>query len=78
MHSSLYNFQVYVGLSSGCIQVYRRGSDGAWQLREPLSITLGSQPISALLPINTHVYAACGDNVLVVDCFTAEVTVSLW
>ncbi|KAK3857916.1 hypothetical protein Pcinc_035865 [Petrolisthes cinctipes] len=66
--------QVYVGLSNGCVQVYRRGSDGAWQLREPLSITLGSQPISALLPINTHVYAACGDNVLVVDCFTAEVT----
>lgn len=69
--------QVYVGLSSGCVQVYRRGADGAWQLREPLNIYLGSLAVSALLPINTHVYAACGDNVHVIDCFTAEVTVSL-
>lgn len=66
--------QVYVGLTSGCVQVYRRGSDGGWQLREPLVISLGNHPVSALLPINTHVYAACGDNVRVVDCFTAEVT----
>lgn len=67
---------MYVGLTSGCVQVYRRGSDGGWQLREPLVISLGNHPVSALLPINTHVYAACGDNVRVVDCFTAEVTVS--
>ncbi|XP_042205162.1 rho guanine nucleotide exchange factor 10-like isoform X3 [Homarus americanus] len=66
--------QVYVGLCNGCVQVYRRGADGAWQLREPLNIILGSQAVSALLPINTHVYAACGDHVHVIDCFTAEVT----
>ncbi|KAG0728402.1 Rho guanine nucleotide exchange factor 10 [Chionoecetes opilio] len=66
--------QVYVGLSNGCVQVYRRGSDGGWQMREPLSISLGDDPVTALLPINTHVYASCGDNVRVVDCFTAEIT----
>lgn len=66
--------QVYVGLCNGCVQVYRRGADGAWQLREPLNIFLGTQGVTALLPINTHVYAACGDHVHVIDCFTAEVT----
>ncbi|KAK8739531.1 hypothetical protein OTU49_003378, partial [Cherax quadricarinatus] len=66
--------QVYVGLCNGCVQVYRRGADGAWQIREPHNIVLGSLVVSALLPINTHVYAACGDHVHVIDCFTAEVT----
>lgn len=65
-----------MGLCNGCVQVYRRGADGAWQLREPLNIFLGTQGVTALLPINTHVYAACGDHVHVIDCFTAEVTVS--
>ncbi|CAL4059365.1 unnamed protein product, partial [Meganyctiphanes norvegica] len=66
--------QVYVGLRNGCVQVYRRGADGAWMLNEPYSITLGSQPVTSLLPINTHVYAACADQVHVIDCFTAVVT----
>lgn len=65
--------QVYVGLCNGCVQVYRRGADGAWQLKEPLEIALG-QSVAALLPINTHVYASCGEQVHVIDCFTAEVT----
>lgn len=66
--------QVYVGLCNGIVQVYRRGADGAWQLREPNDICLGTYSVTALLPINTHVYAACGEQVHVIDCFTAEVT----
>ncbi|RXG61933.1 Rho guanine nucleotide exchange factor 10 [Armadillidium vulgare] len=66
--------QVFVGLSNGNVQVYRRGTDGAWLLSDPIIISLGLRPITALLPISTHVYASCGNQVYVIDCFTAQVT----
>ena len=76
MHSYV-QLQVFVGLTSGSVQVYRRGADGAWLLKEPVVIQLGPHPINALLPISTHVYASCGDKVHVIDCFTADVTVRI-
>ncbi|XP_076046549.1 uncharacterized protein LOC143028404 isoform X2 [Oratosquilla oratoria] len=65
--------QVYVGLCTGILQVYKRGADGSWALKEPLSIVLGTNVITTLLPINTQMYAACMNKVQVIDCFTADI-----
>lgn len=39
-------------------------------------ITLGSDPVTCLLPVNASVYCGCGRKVWVIDSSTAKVTVS--
>ncbi|RZC33437.1 RhoGEF domain containing protein [Asbolus verrucosus] len=65
---------VFVALANGTLNVYRRNMvDGSWMLQEPQILSLGSDPVSSLLPINTCLYAACGKKVWVVSGVTGEV-----
>ncbi|VEN60464.1 unnamed protein product, partial [Callosobruchus maculatus] len=65
---------VYVALANGTICMYRRnGIDGAWLVSEPKILTLGTDPVSYLLPINLSLYAACGKKVCVLNGVTGEI-----
>lgn len=65
---------VFVALGNGMVLVYRRNPvDGAWLLKEPQVLSLGSEPVSSLLPINLCLYAACGKKVFVLSGITGEV-----
>lgn len=65
---------VFVALGSGSVLVYRRNPvDGAWLLKEPQVLNLGTDPVSSLLPINLCLYAACGKKVFVLSSITGEV-----
>jgi len=60
---------VFVGLSTGHLLVYRRHLP----LSEPAEdITLGPEPVAALLPINLSLFASCGKNITVLSAITAE------
>lgn len=65
---------VFVALGNGVLLVYRRNLvDGAWLLKEPQVLTLGTEPVSSLLPINLCLYAACGKKVWVLSSITGEI-----
>ena len=65
---------VYVGLSNGSVFLYRRSPlDGTWLLKEQQVILLGTDPVTNLLPINSNLYASCGQMVAVLDGLTVEV-----
>ncbi|XP_063233431.1 rho guanine nucleotide exchange factor 10-like protein [Bacillus rossius redtenbacheri] len=64
---------VFVALGNGSLLQFRRGADGAWCLAEPQVLSLGSDPVSSLLPINTGLYAACGLKVWVLGGQTGQV-----
>lgn len=65
---------VFVSMSNGTVQIFRRGFDGHWLLKEPQAVPLGiSEPISNILSINSNVYAGCGDKVWVLNGFSGEV-----
>lgn len=65
---------VFVALANGTLNVYRRNVvDGAWMLQNPQILSLGSDPVSSLLPINTCLYAACGKKVWVINGLSGEV-----
>lgn len=65
---------VFVALGNGVLLVYRRNLvDGAWLLKDPQVLTLGSEPVSSLLPINLCLYAACGKKVWVLSSITGEI-----
>ncbi|KAJ8984924.1 hypothetical protein NQ317_012170 [Molorchus minor] len=50
---------VFVALANGTLCVYRKNPiDGTWLLQDPQILTLGSDPVSYLLPINLSLYAA--------------------
>ncbi|KAJ8680110.1 hypothetical protein QAD02_015897 [Eretmocerus hayati] len=65
---------VFVALNTGSLLMFRRQCDGAWNFKEPSVITLGSDAVSCLMPINSSVYAACGKKVWVLNAMTGEIT----
>ncbi|XP_017779144.1 PREDICTED: rho guanine nucleotide exchange factor 10-like protein isoform X2 [Nicrophorus vespilloides] len=65
---------VFVALGNGMLLIYRRNPiDGTWILKDPQLRSLGSDPVSSLLPINMCMYAACGKKVCVLNGLTGEV-----
>lgn len=64
---------VFVALGNGNVLIFHRDMTGAWSLKDPITINLGTDPVSCLLPINMTVYAACGKKVWVISCVTGEV-----
>ncbi|XP_015598354.1 rho guanine nucleotide exchange factor 10 isoform X2 [Cephus cinctus] len=67
---------VFVALGTGSLLMFKRQFDGSWLLRDPSVISLGTDPVSCLMPINSSVYAACGKKVWVLNAGTGEVTKS--
>lgn len=65
---------VFVALGNGSLLVYRRNPvDGAWLLKDPQVLNIGTEPVSSLLPINLCLYAACGKKVWVLSGITGEI-----
>lgn len=67
---------VFVALGTGSLLMFKRNCDGSWNMKDPAVITLGSDPVSCLMPINSSVYAACGKKVWVLNAMTGESTKS--
>lgn len=67
---------VFVALGTGLLLLFKRQGDGAWSLKDPFSISLGNDPVSCLMPINTSVYAACGKKVWVLNATSGDITKS--
>ena len=38
-----------MGLQSGCLQVFRRSPSGSWETSPAISLSLGSDPVTALV-----------------------------
>ncbi|XP_026826583.1 rho guanine nucleotide exchange factor 10 isoform X4 [Ooceraea biroi] len=64
---------VFVALGTGLLLLFKRQVDGAWALKDPFAISLGSDPVSCLMPINMSVYAACGKKVWVLNATTGDI-----
>lgn len=64
---------VFVALGIGLLLLFKRQVDGTWNLRDPFVISLGSEPVSCLMPINASVYAACGKKVWVLNAVSGDV-----
>ncbi|XP_032668072.1 rho guanine nucleotide exchange factor 10 isoform X3 [Odontomachus brunneus] len=67
---------VFVALGTGLLLLFKRQIDGAWNLKDPFVITLGNDPVSCLMPINTSIYAACGKKVWVLNATSGDITKS--
>lgn len=67
---------VFVALGTGLLLLFKRQVDGTWALKDPFVISLGNDPVSCLMPINTSVYAACGKKVWVLNATSGDVTKS--
>lgn len=64
----------FVALSNGNVQIFRRGYDGHWLLKEPQTVSLGvNEPITSILSINANVYAGCGQKVFVLNGCSGEI-----
>lgn len=70
---------VFVALNNGSLVVFRRKASSAekgvagWVLHDSVTVTLGTDPVAYLLPINLCLYAACGNKVFVMSALTGEV-----
>lgn len=65
---------VFVALNNGTLLIFGRdASNFMWQLQNPQTLTLGTEPISSLLPINANIYASCGNKVFVLNAMSGEV-----
>lgn len=67
---------VFVALGTGLLLLFKRQIDGAWNLKDPFVISLGNDPVSCLMPINTSIYAACGKKVWVLNATSGDITKS--
>lgn len=67
---------VFVALGIGLLLLFKRQMDGTWNLKDPFVISLGSESVSCLMPINASVYAACGKKVWVLNAVNGDVTKS--
>jgi len=65
--------QVWVGLQSGCLQVFRRSPSGSWDTSPAISLVLGSDPVTALAPIQQAMLASVGREVMLLDAWTSSV-----
>lgn len=74
---------VFVALNNGSLLVFRRVASSSekgvagWALQDAATVTLGTDPVAYLLPINLCLYAACGNKVFVMSALTGEVQVRL-
>lgn len=72
---------VFVALNNGSLLVFRRVASSSenrvagWALHDAMTVTLGTEPVAYLLPINLCLYAACGNKVFVISALTGEVQV---
>ncbi|XP_045475679.1 rho guanine nucleotide exchange factor 10-like protein isoform X1 [Harmonia axyridis] len=65
---------VFVALNNGTLIIFVRDpSSLTWQLQNPQTLNLGTEPISSLLPINTNIYASCGNKVFVLNAISGEI-----
>ena len=44
-----------MGLQSGCLQVFRRSPSGSWETSPAISLSLGSDPVTALVSDDDHI-----------------------
>ncbi|XP_067128499.1 rho guanine nucleotide exchange factor 10-like protein isoform X2 [Centruroides vittatus] len=66
--------QVFVALANGSVVIFRKDSDGCWQLLNPIIVTLDvEQSVTCILPLGLNMYCACGNKVWIVDALTAEI-----
>ncbi|XP_055305474.1 rho guanine nucleotide exchange factor 10-like protein isoform X2 [Sitodiplosis mosellana] len=64
----------FVALTDGTVQIFRRGYNGHWLLKEPQTVSFGvSEPITSILSINANVYAGCGQKVYVLNGCSGEI-----
>lgn len=64
----------FVALSNGTVQIFRRGMDGHWLLKEPQTVSLGvPDVITSTLSINSNVYAGCGQKVYVLNGCSGDI-----
>lgn len=64
----------FVALSDGSVQIFRRGYDGHWLLKEPQTVLFGVPDlITSILSINCNVYAGCGKKVYVLNGCSGEI-----
>lgn len=64
----------FVSMTNGSVQIFRRGFDGHWLLKEPQTVTLTvNEPITNILSINSNVYAGCGQNVWVLNGYSGDI-----
>lgn len=64
----------FVALSNGTVQIFRRGMDGHWLLKEPQTVSLGvSDAITSILSINSNIYAGCGQKVYVLNGCSGDI-----
>lgn len=64
----------FVSMTNGSVQIFRRGFDGHWLLKEPQTVNLAAnEPITNILSINSNVYAGCGQNVWVLNGYSGEI-----
>jgi len=68
-----YAGQVFVGLSNGTLNVYRRMLRQVWEIESPLVAVLGPDPVSALLPVNGGLYTATGRKVILMETNTFSI-----
>lgn len=64
---------VFVALGNGNVLIFHRDILGAWSLKDPVTIPLGEDPVTCLLPINMSIYAACSKKVWVISGVTGEI-----
>ncbi|XP_055389852.1 uncharacterized protein LOC129618855 [Condylostylus longicornis] len=66
---------VFVALSNSTILIFRRSSEGVWQIKEPQTIQMGTTglTVSSILPINMSIYASCGNRVAVLNAITGDI-----
>ncbi|KAJ6634726.1 Rho guanine nucleotide exchange factor 10 [Pseudolycoriella hygida] len=65
---------VFVSLSNGSIQIFRRDLDDEWNLRTSQTVLLNdTASVSHILPINENVYAACGTKVWVINGLSGHI-----
>ncbi|XP_076358857.1 rho guanine nucleotide exchange factor 10-like protein isoform X1 [Tachypleus tridentatus] len=73
MHIRYHFERVFAGLSDGSIVVFQKSSsEEVWELRSPLLVNLGPDPISYLLPLGLALVCSAGRNVILLDGQTAE------
>jgi len=65
--------KVFVGLVNGSVSVFRRDHTVNWDLNNPQTIVLGSDPITCLLPISGALYASTGRKILMLDAWNNSV-----
>lgn len=65
---------VFVALANGSLEIFRRSSDGDWNLKVTQTVMLTeTSPVSHLLPIKDNVYAACCRKVWVINGSTGDI-----